>query len=240
MMGIANSYAGNIQMLFLFISSSVYVAVGEIFIILVVVAAVLILAAVGLAIHKRDLFPRFTLFVLNLFYMPAKLLFGYFNINPLIVDEIGIALMNSIYKDVYGKTPLDKRILFLPQCLRNLECPAKTSPQGGIICEECGRCGIAGIKKMCDEHGVEICIAPGGEFVKRAIRDKKPRAAMGVACQHDLYETMRYVTSNGVPMIGVVLSRSGCVMTEVDWEEVKRCYFIGTDSGPTGHINSKK
>lgn len=210
------------------IPSSVYVLVGKVFVIFVVLAAALILTAICLAIYKRDLFPRFTLFVLNLFYQPAKLIFGYCHINPLIVDEVGIALMNSVYIDAFGKTPMDKRIVFLPQCLRSLECPAKTSPQEGIICEECGKCGIAELKKVCDEHGVGLCIAPGGEFVKRAIRDKEPLVAMGVACQHDLYETMRYVTSTGVPMIGVVLSKSGCVMTEVDWDEVtKRLSYRG-------------
>jgi hypothetical protein len=210
------------------IPSSVYVLVGKTFVIFVVLAAALILTAICLAIYKRDLFPRFTLFVLNLFYLPSKLFLGYCHTNPLIVDEIGIALMNSVYTDAFGKTPMDKRIVFLPQCLRSLECPAKTSPQEGIICEECGRCGIAEIKKRCDELGIDICIAPGGEFVKRAIRDKEPLVAMGVACQHDLYETMRYVTSKGVPMIGVVLSKSGCVMTEVDWDEVtKRLSYRG-------------
>ena len=205
------------------IPSSVYVLVGEIFVIFVVLVAALIVTAICLAIYKRDLFPRFTLFVLNLFYQPSKLFLGYFSINPIIVDEMGIALMNSIYKDAFEQTPVDKRILLLPQCLRDLECPAKTSPQEGIICEECGKCGIAEIKKECDERGVGICIAPGGAFYKRAVRDKKPLAAMGVACQPDLYEIMRYVTSKGVPMIGVVLSRSGCVMTEVNWGEVKTC-----------------
>ncbi len=211
------------------IPDPVYALVGEIFVIAVVAVAALILTAVCLAIYKRDLFPRFTLFVLNLFYQPAKLFLGYFHVNPVIVDEIGIALMNSVYKDAYVKTPLDKRLLFLPQCLRHLKCPAKTSPQDGIICEECGRCGIAAIKRMCDEYGIKICIAPGGEFVKRAIRDKKPQAAIGIACQHDLYGGMREVTSKGIPAIGVVLSKTGCVMTEVDWEEVKACALDSVD-----------
>jgi len=213
----------------LLIPASAYVLVGEIFIIFVIAVAALILTAICLAIYKRDLFPRFTLFVLNLFYQPSKLFLGYFHINPVIVDEIGIALMNSVYKDAYRKTPMDKRLLFLPQCLRNLECPAKTSPREGIICEGCGRCGIAELKKLCDEHGINICIAPGGEFVKRAVRDKKPQAAMGVACQHDLYEGMRGVSSKGIPVVGVVLSKTGCVMTEVDWEDVKRNIVLGQD-----------
>jgi hypothetical protein len=203
------------------ISSSTYVLIGEIFVIFVIAVAVLILTAVCLAIYKRDLFPRFTLFVLNFFYQPIKLFLGYVHINHIIVDEIGIALMNSLYKAAYGKTSMSKRILFMPQCLRDLKCPAKISPREGVICKECGRCGIAEIKRMCEEQGVSVCIAPGSEFVKRATRDKKPLAAIGIACQHDLYETMRYVTSKGVPMIGIVLSKSGCVMTEVDWEEVR-------------------
>ncbi len=200
----------------------VYQIIGEIVIILIIVVVSLLLAAVCLAIYKRDLFPRFTLFVLNLFYQPSKLFLAYFNINPVIIDEIGIALINSIYKDAYGKTVVNKRILFLPQCLRSLECPAKTSPQEGIMCKGCGKCGIAEIKDKCDEQGISICIAPGGEFVKRAIRDKKPMAAMGVACQCDLYEAMRYVTSKDVPMVGVVLSKTGCVMTEVNWGDVEK------------------
>jgi len=207
------------------IPDSVYALIGEIFVIFVVAVTALILTAVCLAIYKRDLFPRFTLFVLNLFYQPSKLFIGYFHINPIIVDEIGIALLNSIYKDTYGKTPMDKRFLFLPQCLRNLECPAKTSPREGIMCEGCGKCEIAEIKKICDECGISICISPGSEFVKRAILDKKPRAAMGVACQHDLYSGMREVTSKGIPAVGVVLSKIGCVMTEVNWGDVREMLF---------------
>jgi hypothetical protein len=219
----------NIKMIDL-ISSSTYVLIGEIFIIFVIAVLVLILTAVGLAIYKRDLFPRFTLFVLNLFYQPAKLFLGYFNINHIIVDEIGIALMNSIYKDAYGKAPMAKRLLFLPQCLRNLECPAKISPQAGVICNECGRCGIAEIKRMCNECGISICISPGSEFVKRAIRNIKPMAVIGIACQYDLYSGMREVTSRGIPAVGIVLSKSGCVMTEVDWEEVKENLFYSSSN----------
>ncbi len=200
----------------------VYIWIGTIFITSVIVLAVVLILAAGLMIYKRDLFPRFSLGVLNLFYHPAKLLLSYLHINHIIVDEIGIALMNSIYRSAYERTPVNNRILFLPQCLRSLECPAKTSPKDGILCRACGNCGIAELKELCDELGVAICIAPGGEFVKRAISERKPRAALGVACQHDLYEVMRYVTSRGIPMIGIVLTRSGCVSTDVNWDDVKR------------------
>lgn len=214
------------ELILLPIPSSVYVLIGKIFVIFVVLIAVLNLVAICLVIYKRDLFPRFTLFMLTLFYPPAKLLVGYFHTNPIVVDEIGIALTNTVYKGAYGQTPMNRRLLFLPQCLRSLECPAKLSPQAGVICEKCGRCDVAEIKKICDEDGTGICIAPGGEFVKRAVRDKEPLAVLAVACQHDLYETMRHVTSNGVPMVGVALSRCGCVTTGVDWEEVKKMLYL--------------
>lgn len=207
------------------LTPSVYLLIGKLFIIAIIALASLISLAVCLAVYRRDLFPKFTLSILNLFYQPAKLLLGYFHINPVIIDDIEIALMNSIHEDAYRETPIEKRLLFLPQCLRNIECPAKTSPREGIICESCSRCSITGIKEICDEHGVAICIAPGGEFVKRAIRDQKPAATLAVACPHDLCEVMKYVTSKGVPIIGVVLLRCGCVMTDVDWEEVKEKLF---------------
>lgn len=208
------------------LTPSVYLLIGELFIIAITTLVLLISLAVCLAVYRRDLFPKFTLFILNLFYQPAKLLLGYFHINPVIIDDIEIALMNSIHKEAYEETPIERRLLFLPQCLRNIECPAKTSPQEGIICESCGRCSVAEIKEICDGHGVAICIAPGGEFVKRAIRDRKPAAALAVACQHDLCEVMKHVTSKDVPIIGVVLLRCGCVMTDVDWKEVKEKLFL--------------
>lgn len=208
------------------IPPSVYVLIGKIFVIFVILILVLILVAIYLIIYKRDFFPRFTLFMITLFYSPAKLFFGYFLTNPIIVDEIGIALTNTVYKEAYGQTPMNRRLLFLPQCLRSLECPAKVSPQVGVICEECGRCDVAEIKKICDKDGTGICIAPGGEFVKRAVRDKEPLAVLAVACQHDLYETMRDITSMGVPMVGVTLSRCGCVTTGVNWAEVKKMLYL--------------
>jgi len=214
------------ELMLLPIHSSVYVVIGKIFVISLLLIAVLILVAICLVIYKRDLFPRFTLFMLTLFYSPAKLLLNYFYINPIVIDEIGIALTNTVYRGAYGQTPMKRRLLFLPHCLRSLECPAKLSPQAGIICEECGRCDLAEIKNICDEDGTGICIAPGGEFVKRAISDKEPLAVVAVACQHDLYEIMRDVTSKGVPMVGVPLSRCGCVTTGVDWREVKKMLYL--------------
>ena len=112
-------------------------------------------------------------------------------------------------------------MLFLPQCLRSLSCPAHVSPLKGVECEECGSCVISELKKLCDEHRIKICIAPGGEFVKRAVERERPEAAVGVACPHDLYETMRAVSARGIPMVGVLLLRSGCVSTDVDAELLK-------------------
>lgn len=213
--------------------SSVYLLIGELFIVLIIALASLILLAVSLAVYRRDLFPRFTLSILNLFYQPAKLLLGYFHINPVIVDDIEIELMNSVEREAYEEAPIGRRLLLLPQCLRNIECPAKTSPRDGIICEICGRCAIADLKEKCDREGVAICIAPGSEFVKRAIREREPAAALAVACQHDLCEVMKYVRSKGVPIIGVVLLRCGCVMTDVNWEEVEeKLFYRGSTPRP--------
>ena len=194
---------------------------GEVFLLLVLCFFFVLLFASCIVFLHRECFPRFSLFLLSLFHRPLKMLLGYFRMNPALVDEIGVSLMNSVYWDAYCNTPLSKRMLFLPQCLRSLSCPAHVSPLKGVECEECGSCVISELKKLCDEHRIKICIAPGGEFVKRAVERERPEAAVGVACPHDLYETMRAVSARGIPMVGVLLLRSGCVSTDVDAELLK-------------------
>jgi len=204
---------------------NIYVVLGQIFITLLFILLVLAAAAaaVGAYIYKYKRFPlpKLAFSLITLFYRPLKTLLGSLHINPNVVDEVQITLLNHAYREKYAATPFERRILFLPQCLRDLDCPAMTKPGEGILCRRCGRCNIAEIMEICERYGIMVCIAPGGEFVKRVVKDKKPEAALGVACHKDLHEVMRYVTARGIPMVGVLLARAGCIMTDVDWDKVK-------------------
>lgn len=204
---------------------SLYAILGEIFLILILIVPILLLVAMifGLILvtSKRRLFPRFTYIVLTTLSQPARTLLNLLHIDPIILNEVVIALINAFTDEEYKKTPPDRRMLFLPQCLRSLDCPAKTSSDEGIVCLGCGRCAIKSIVEFSRDLGVEVYLVPGGGFVRRIIRNKKPGAVAGVACAIELYDMMRTLTRKGVPAQGVLLAKSGCIETLVDWNEVK-------------------
>jgi len=205
---------------------SLYAILGELFLILIISVPILFLLAMifglVLIISSRRLFPRFTYTILTTFSQPARFLLNLLNIDPLILNEIIIALINSFAGDAYRSSAKDGRMLFLPQCLRSLECPAKTGAREGIVCLECGKCEIAEIIPFAQERGVGVYIVPGGGFVKRIIRNRKPEAVAGVACQIELYDMMQSLVRRGVPAQGLLLAKSGCIETVVDWDEVRR------------------
>ena len=205
---------------------SLYAILGEVFFLLVIITPVLLLIAMILGlilmISDRTLFPRFSYTILTVLFQPARSLLILLKIDPLILNEILIALINSFTRDEYSHSPKERRMLFLPQCLRSLECPAKTSVEEGIECLECGRCEIADIVDFCRGLGIRVYIVPGGGFVRRIIRSRMPDAVAGVACPIELYDMMRSLVRAGVPAQGVILAKSGCIETIVDWDEVKR------------------
>jgi len=204
---------------------SLYAILGEIFLILILIVPILLLLAMIfgliLVISKRRLFPRFTDIVLTTLSQPVRTLRNFLHIDPIILNEVVIALINAFTDEEYKTTPPDRRMLFLPQCLNSLDCPVKTSSDEGIVCLGCGRCEIKSIVEFSKDLGVEVYLVPGGGFVRRIIRNKKPGAVAGVACAIELYDMMRTLTRKGVPAQGILLAKSGCIETLVDWNEVK-------------------
>jgi hypothetical protein len=86
-----------------------------------------------------------------------------------IVDDVGFRLRNYINRREFLKIPYDQRFVFLPQCLRSTECPAKLTPEG-IKCVNCGRCGAGEAKRIAEGLGYRFFIVPGSSFIKRIIK----------------------------------------------------------------------
>ncbi len=171
--------------------------------------------------------PRFTLTLVGLLYYPWRALLRKVGRSPKKVELAAIDLMNAASAERFSRTPLEKRLFMLPQCLRHIDCPAGATYAEGINCRECGLCGIAEFGKVCRERGVRCYLAMGSQFALRILREQKPEAVMGVACSNDLFRTMYEVNRHGIPMVGQLLSKDGCVMTEVDWEAVAEKLFAG-------------
>ena len=151
--------------------------------------------------------------------------------------ELYVKEKNAVSKSTFAKTSFDKRLLFLPQCLRSTECPAKLTPDG-IVCVNCGRCEIGKAKEYAEGLGYSFFIVPGSSFIKRIIGKHLPRGIIGVGCQLEVKEGLDLCNSYGIPAIGIPLSTSGCVSTTLDWNLFYRTISAGTDRGY--QVNCKK
>jgi len=161
---------------------------------------------------------RYMLLGIILLENVIRALFWIFRADDSIVDDVGVRLRNYINNKEFLKIPCEERFIFMPQCVRSTQCPAKLTPEG-IKCVNCGRCGVGEAKKYAESLGCRFFIVPGSSFIKRMIKKYRPRAIVGVGCPMEIKEGLDLCHRHGIPARGVPLSTSGCVATTLDWEQ---------------------
>ena len=169
---------------------------------------------------KKIFLPKTILILMSMFEWPVKVLLWKINIDKIMVDA-----SNKVYSRTYKKTPYSKRAIFLPGCLRHVDCPARLGPEG-IECKKCGKCGIADYIKEMEKYGMKIFVVPGSSVIKRMLKKYRPKGVLGVGCFIEVQEGMKMVGSIGLSPQCVVLKRDGCVNTDVDWEDVKKMSLV--------------
>ena len=199
-----------------------YELLGKMFVYLaistfLVTSIALMLGAYSFRRHKI-IFPKFTLFMLYLFYSPAKWLCRVFFIKEEIVDEILIEIRNAVMLNKFKNTK-ERRAVILPQCMRHPECRARCDPILGYECTKCGMCDIECIVNAAEEYNFKVFVVPGDSFVRKILKSYKPNACLGVACYVELTESMQAV-SKFMPVQGVCLMKDGCYNTKVNVSEV--------------------
>ncbi len=167
---------------------------------------------------EKFLLPGFTLFSIILLENLVKALFRLFKMDDSIVDTVGVALRNKISMKNFKNTPIDKRLIFFPQCLRAATCPSKLSPEG-MQCINCGSCDIGAAKKSAEKLGYRVFIVPGSSFIKRLARKHKPLAILGVGCMTEIKAGLEMCEKLNLYGVGLVLERAGCVSTVLDWDK---------------------
>jgi len=148
----------------------------------------------------------------------VKSLFWITRADDTIVDDVGIRLRNYINRREFLRTPPDQRFIFMPQCVRSPDCPAKLTPEG-IKCINCGRCNVGQAKKYAEGLGYKFFVVPGSSFIKRIVKKYRPRAIVGVGCSMEIKEGLDMVHRYAIPAQGVPLLKAGCVATTLDWEQ---------------------
>lgn len=166
---------------------------------------------------ERFIFPKFVLFSITLLETLVKALFRLVKMDDSIVDNVGISLKNKISLRKFRETPMDKRMIFLPQCLRAITCASKLSTEG-MQCTGCG-CNVGKAKKTAEDIGYRVFIVPGSSFIKRIVRKHKPDAILGVGCMTEVKAGLEMCERLNLHGVGLVLEKSGCVSTVLDWDK---------------------
>jgi len=111
-------------------------------------------------------------------------------------------------------------ILFLPNCLRNLDYCSNKYNENGLICKGEHDCSVGRLKAYAEDLDYNVFIAPGGSFVEKICREQKPESITGVACQKEISLARQFLDGNGYYR-SIELLVDGCLNTKVDENRVK-------------------
>ncbi len=139
-----------------------------------------------------------------------------------LINYTHIELRNKLNEYGYKSAPYNKRILFLPHCLRNSkECKAISGDEG-FECQRCGKCDIDKLISMAEDLGyAKIFIAPGGSMVKKLILEYKPKAVLGVCCYNEANLAFDMLRGTGIHGQTSMLLQDGCKDTKAHLADAK-------------------
>lgn len=148
-----------------------------------------------------------------------------------------VMLSNASWRSSFADVPMDKRLLLLPQCLRQDRhaCPAETDAFG-LLCSDCGRCRIGELRAVAESLGYVVLVAEGTTAVTSLIADGPVEAIVGVSCMSVLEKVFPYIQSAAIPGIAIPLLSDGCDRTEVDMDRVYEAINLSGD-GSTRRLN---
>jgi geranylgeranyl pyrophosphate synthase len=152
-------------------------------------------------------------------------------------DFITVLIGNEIWWDTLAGIPYERRVLLLPQCLRNQQsCPAEMDEMG-LLCEQCGQCAIGRLQTEAEELGYVVLVAEGTTVVTRLLEQGRADAVIGVSCLSVLERAFPHMATHAIPGLAIPLVRDGCALTEVDLDWVRQAIYLKSDQPWTGRID---
>lgn len=127
-----------------------------------------------------------------------------------------VLVANAAWADVVAAAPYRRRLLLLPQCLRDTEGCEGEIDEFGLVCGHCGRCPIHAFQAEAERLGYVVLVAEGTTVVTSLIESGKIDAIVGVSCLAVLERVFPYMEAAAIPGVAVPLLRDGCAETCVD------------------------
>jgi geranylgeranyl pyrophosphate synthase len=150
--------------------------------------------------------------------------------HPGMVDYVMVMLSNEIWRETVASIPYERRLLLLPQCLRNYkDCPAEMD-EFGLLCEECGRCDIGELQSLAEDLGYVVLVAEGSTVVTKLLEGGKVDAVVGVSCLNALEKSFPHMADGAIPGLAIPLTIDGCVGTKIDVDRVRTAIELKSSS----------
>lgn len=128
---------------------------------------------------------------------------------------------NAIWHPAVEVVPYNRRILLLPQCLKNSRLCRGQQDEMGLLCSECGNCIIHEIQREAENLGYVVLITDGTTVATRLVESGKVDAVIGVGCMQVLQKMFASVHKYALPGIGIPLLDCGCRDTTADVAWIK-------------------
>ena len=153
------------------------------------------------------------------------------------LDFTTVMVGNETWRDTLAAIPFDRRVLLLPRCLREKKhCPA-TMDEIGLLCEECGGCGIGGLQAEAEALDYVALVAEGTTVVTRLLEQGRVDAVIGVSCLHVLERAFPHAAAHAIPGIAIPLYRDGCDATAVDEDWIREALHLRASTGWGGRVD---
>lgn len=206
--------------------------IGEITVILILGFFLFSLTVIGISFYSikkgQFYFPRLVKSGIVITEGMAKGICKFFGLDDKELTAFSIRLHNTMNMTAFSKIDPKKRAIFIPQCLRNSQCPANLTPEG-LICRRCGRCEIGSHIDKLQKMGYWIWIAPGSTLIKRMVKEYKPEAVIGVGCLVEVREGLELLDKINIVGMGVVTLKDGCVETIMNWNDLMDVAVLGIE-----------
>lgn len=110
-----------------------------------------------------------------------------------------------------------KKIVFVPQCLRNIKKCRAEEFGSYYVCAECGGCKVSKISKAAKSSGyLGLRILKGGSAVGKMVAELKPDAILGVACYFEGVQGIKECEKRKIPVYFYPLAKDGCEDTDLE------------------------
>lgn len=132
------------------------------------------------------------------------------------LDFTIVLIGNETWRLTVEATPFNRRLLLLPQCLKNTTSCQAEFDELGLICAGCKSCPIDDILVKAEKLGYSTLVAEGTTVAIGLVEEGAIDAVIGVSCMPVLQRSFAAVTNAAVPVIGLPLMYDGCENTKID------------------------